>query len=114
MLFYKINLFSEIHDTLVMAKDLYPGKRNSLDALCSRLNVDNSSRELHGALLDAELLAQVYLRMTMGQTSMSNLLEDNELSKPVNNNLGEILNHRKKIIKATKEEIGLHQDYFSQ
>ena len=45
---------------------------------------------------------------------MSNLLEDNELSKPVNNNLGEILNHRKKIIKATKEEIGLHQDYFSQ
>ena len=111
---YKINLFSKVHDTLAMARDLYPGKRNSLDALCSRLNVDNSSRELHGALLDAELLAQVYLRMTMGQTSMSNLLEDNELSKPVNNNLGEILNHRKKIIKATKEEIGLHQDYFSQ
>ena len=79
---YKINLFSKIHDTLAMARGLYPGKRNSLDALCSRLNVDNSSRELHGALLDAELLAQVYLRMTMGQTTMSNLLEDHESSKP--------------------------------
>ena len=110
---HKINLFSKVHDTLTMARDLYPGKRNSLDALCSRLNVDNSSRELHGALLDAELLAQVYLRMTMGQTTMSNLLEDNESSKTIHNDSGEILNHRKKIIKATKEEIRLHQDYFS-
>ena len=75
---------------------------------------DNSSRELHGALLDAELLAQVYLRMTMGQTTMSNLLEDNESSKSVNNNSSEIPNHQTKIIKATKEEIELHQDYFSQ
>ena len=52
--------------------------------------------------------------MTMGQTTMSNLLEDHESSKPVNNNSSEILNHQKKIIKATKEEIESHQDYFSQ
>ena len=56
-----------ITDTLAMAKELYPGKRNSLDALCDRLGVDNSSRTLHGALLDAELLADVYINLTRGQ-----------------------------------------------
>jgi DNA polymerase III subunit epsilon len=57
-------------DTLAMAKELYPGKRNSLDALCSRLEVDNSDRTLHGALLDAELLADVYINMTRGQNAL--------------------------------------------
>jgi DNA polymerase III subunit epsilon len=57
-------------DTLVMARDLYPGKSNSLDALCKRLEVDNGHRTLHGALLDAELLAEVYIRMTRGQDSL--------------------------------------------
>lgn len=61
---------SGITDTLVMAKDLFPGKRNSLDALCSRLEVDNSGRILHGALLDAELLADVYINMTRGQNAL--------------------------------------------
>jgi DNA polymerase-3 subunit epsilon len=51
-----------------MARELYPGQRNSLDALCKRLGVDNKHRQLHGALLDAELLADVYLAMTSGQT----------------------------------------------
>jgi DNA polymerase-3 subunit epsilon len=51
-----------------MARDLYPGQRNSLDALCKRLGVDNKHRQLHGALLDAELLTDVYLAMTSGQT----------------------------------------------
>ncbi|MBF6631299.1 MAG: DNA polymerase III subunit epsilon [Comamonas sp.] len=59
-----------VTDTLVMAKELFPGKRNSLDALCSRLDVDNSSRTLHGALLDAELLADVYINMTRGQNAL--------------------------------------------
>jgi len=59
-----------VTDTLVMAKDLYPGKRNSLDALCDRLGVDNSSRTLHGALLDAELLADVYINLTRGQKAL--------------------------------------------
>jgi len=57
-------------DTLVMARDLHPGQRNSLDALCGRYDVDNTRREKHGALLDAEILADVYLAMTGGQTAM--------------------------------------------
>lgn len=59
-----------VRDTLVMAKEMFPGKRNSLDALCDRLEVDNSGRTLHGALLDAELLADVYINMTRGQDAL--------------------------------------------
>jgi DNA polymerase-3 subunit epsilon len=58
-------------DTLVMARRQHPGQRNSLDALCKRYEIDNSRRELHGALLDAEILADVYLAMTGGQTALS-------------------------------------------
>ncbi len=61
---------ARITDTLAMAKEIYPGKRNSLDALCDRLGVDNSSRTLHGALLDAELLADVYINLTRGQEAL--------------------------------------------
>ncbi|MFT3815287.1 MAG: DNA polymerase III subunit epsilon [Acidovorax sp.] len=57
-------------DTLVMAKEMFPGKRNSLDALCTRLEVDNSGRTLHGALLDAQLLADVYINLTRGQEAL--------------------------------------------
>ncbi len=64
-------------DTLAMAKELFPGKRNSLDALCERLGVDHSGRTLHGALLDAELLADVYIYMTRGQNAL-----DMEASEP--------------------------------
>ena len=60
-----------ITDTLVLAKKKHPGQRNSLDALCKRYGIDNSHRELHGALLDAEILADVYLAMTGGQTALS-------------------------------------------
>lgn len=59
-----------VTDTLVMAKEMFPGKRNSLDALCDRLDVDNSGRTLHGALLDAELLADVYINLTRGQDAL--------------------------------------------
>ena len=59
-----------VTDTLAMAKEMYPGKRNSLDALCDRLGVDNSGRTLHGALLDAELLADVYIHLTRGQDAL--------------------------------------------
>jgi len=61
---------SHIVDSLALAKDLFPGKRNSLDALCDRLGVDNSGRTLHGALLDAELLADVYIGLTRGQDAL--------------------------------------------
>ncbi len=61
---------AKVTDSLAMAKELYPGKRNGLDALCDRLGVDNSSRTLHGALLDAELLADVYINLTRGQDAL--------------------------------------------
>ncbi|MFC5523718.1 DNA polymerase III subunit epsilon [Polaromonas jejuensis] len=61
---------AKITDSLMMAKEMFPGKRNSLDALCDRLEVDNSGRTLHGALLDAELLADVYINLTRGQNSL--------------------------------------------
>jgi DNA polymerase-3 subunit epsilon len=64
-----------ITDTLKMARELRPGKKNNLDALCSEFGVDNSNRQLHGALLDAELLADVYLAMTRGQESLMMDLE---------------------------------------
>ncbi|SDS39884.1 DNA polymerase-3 subunit epsilon [Halopseudomonas xinjiangensis] len=60
-----------VTDTLLMAREKHPGQRNSLDALCKRYGVDNSQRDLHGALLDAEILADVYLTMTGGQTALS-------------------------------------------
>jgi len=63
-------LCSEVIDTLRMARDMRPGKKNNLNALCSEFGVDNSGRQLHGALLDAELLAEVYLAMTRGQNSL--------------------------------------------
>ena len=65
---------SGVRDTLLMARDLFPGKANSLDALCRRLEVDNTKRVLHGALLDAELLADVYIRLTRGQDAL--LMDD--------------------------------------
>ncbi|MEX2497844.1 MAG: DNA polymerase III subunit epsilon [Wenzhouxiangellaceae bacterium] len=61
---------AEVLDTLTLARDLHPGQRNSLDALCRRYDVDNSNRTLHGALLDSELLAEVYLMMTGGQVAL--------------------------------------------
>ena len=65
-----LQVIGSVTDTLVMAKEMFPGKRNSLDALCDRLGVDNSGRTLHGALLDAELLADVYINMTRGQDAL--------------------------------------------
>lgn len=62
-------------DTLAMAREMYPGQRNSLDALCKRLDIDNSHRELHGALLDAEILADVYLALTSGQGALDFAVE---------------------------------------
>ncbi|UVE19487.1 DNA polymerase III subunit epsilon [Pseudomonas sp. LS44] len=67
----EVSNYCSVLDTLVMARERHPGQRNNLDALCKRYGVDNSGRELHGALLDAEILADVYLTMTGGQTSLS-------------------------------------------
>ncbi|MFT6791375.1 MAG: DNA polymerase-3 subunit epsilon [Cellvibrionaceae bacterium] len=66
-----INSFCSVIDTLVMARKKHPGQKNNLDALCKRYGVDNSQRDLHGALLDSEILADIYLLMTGGQTSLT-------------------------------------------
>jgi DNA polymerase-3 subunit epsilon len=94
-------------DTLVQAKELHPGKRNSLDALCDRYGVSNSHRKLHGALLDAELLADVYLSMTRGQNSLGMDVEEEvvsgaELLAPVP--LAEII-----FMPASAEELAAHE-----
>ena len=67
----RVQEFCTITDTLVLARQRHPGQKNNLDALCQRYGVDNSQRELHGALLDAEILADVYLMMTGGQTALA-------------------------------------------
>ncbi len=67
----RVEGFCGIIDTLVMARQRHPGQKNNLDALCQRYGVDNSQRDLHGALLDAEILADVYLAMTGGQTALA-------------------------------------------
>ena len=67
----RIEEFCGVHDTLIQARKMFPGQRNDLDSLCRRYEINNSHRELHGALLDAEILADVYLAMTGGQASLS-------------------------------------------
>ena len=94
-----------ITDTLKMAKDLHPGKKNNLDALCERYQVDNSRRTLHGALLDAELLAEIYLAMTRGQES---LVMEVEIPPPV---LGAAINPANlqlTVLRASTEELEAH------
>jgi DNA polymerase III subunit epsilon len=73
---------ARITDSLLMARNQFPGKSNSLDALCKRLEVDNTSRSLHGALLDAGLLAEVYVRMTRGQDSLVIEVQDGAGGEP--------------------------------
>jgi len=100
----------EVLDTLTISRKQYPGKRNSLDALCTRLEVDNTERNFHGALLDANLLANVYLKMTRGQTSlaMNHTVEDSGLSES-----DQEMPHRDQIIiKADNEELEAHKNYF--
>lgn len=67
----KIAQLCQVLDTLLLAREIHPGQRNSLDALCKRYNVDNSNRDLHGALLDAKILSEVYLAMTGGQATLT-------------------------------------------
>lgn len=95
-----------IVDTLKLAKELHPGKRNNLDALCERYSIDNSKRTLHGALLDAELLAEVYLAMTRGQES---LLIDLEPKETVQGFATTVEAHSLKIIKVNDFEYSQHQ-----
>ncbi len=95
-------------DTLRMAKDLHPGKRNSLDALCERYEIDNSSRTLHGALLDTELLADVFLAMTRGQNTL--MIEPDAAPRPTLGADGQVRERKPLIVRrASVDEIAEHE-----
>lgn len=101
--------FCTVFDSLVYARKKHPGQRNSLDALCKRYGIDNSHRDLHGALLDAEILSDVYLLMTGGQLSM---LEDDDLSDAGQEQVIQRLNSDRpalKVIQCTDDELLEHQ-----
>lgn len=101
-------LAHHVTDTLVMAREIFPGKRNSLDALCERYEIDNTHRDLHGALIDAALLAEVYLAMTRGQESL--IMDSAEQDKKVINDdmVGDFpMNVMVRF--ATPEEVAAHE-----
>jgi len=102
--------YCTVIDTLVMARKMRPGKKNNLDILCKEYDVNNAHRELHGALLDAELLSEVYLRMTGGQSA---LLLDDEVNDTAaaNSATRKLSSNRKpiKIIQATDDELQAHK-----
>lgn len=102
-------LCPQIIDTIRMAKELWPGKKASLDALCERYGINNAHRTLHGALLDAELLAEVYLAMTRGQESLSMDLDDSDIANLPG--LATTNGERRpiRIIRASTEELEGHE-----
>ncbi|MEY4426327.1 MAG: hypothetical protein RL535_625 [Pseudomonadota bacterium] len=102
-----------VTDTLVMAKEIYPGKRNSLDALCDRLGVDNSGRTLHGALLDAELLADMYINLTRGQDA---LLIDASASQNADGSevQADLSMFKLDVLLANEQENAAHEDVLNQ
>lgn len=106
----KITDYCTVIDTLALARQLHPGQRNSLDALCKRYSVSNTHRTLHGALVDAELLAFVYLAMTGGQTSLfgtENIIAQTTSVSP--QKINTITHIATRIIKANEEELLAHQ-----
>lgn len=112
----KIDAACPVIDTLQMARKMHPGQRNNLDALCKRYGIDNSARNLHGALIDADLLASMYLAMTSGQNSLFEEPSNKPVTKkdtsetvltPMMSNSGE----RLKIIYASEQELDAHQQY---
>ena len=97
-------------DTLAMARERYPGQRNSLDALCKRLGVDNSRRDLHGGLIDAQLLADVYLAMTSGQVAMDLAFEQPQESAAATAAATPlVLRGRPRVLRASAEEAAAHE-----
>lgn len=104
----RISDYAEVVDSLRMAREQYPGQRNSLDALCKRLGVDNAHRTQHGALLDAELLVEVYLALTSGQGDLGLSLE----SPPQNpgNTASAVTVRPRRILRANDAESALHNE----
>lgn len=101
----------KVTDSLALARKMFPGKRNSLDALCSRYEIDNSKRTLHGALLDAQILAEVYLAMTGGQTSMTFAMEGETQRQQGEATIQRIVRQasRLRVVFASEEELAAHE-----
>jgi DNA polymerase-3 subunit epsilon len=106
-----VESYCQVLDTLAMARKLHPGQKNNLDALCKRYSVDNTQRELHGALLDAEILADVYLYMTGGQVALSLDGNKQEGDGTQDTQIRRVSTERPalKVIRASGEELELHQ-----
>ena len=103
-------LDNEIIDSLKLARKISPGKKNTLDALCERYAIDNSDRTLHGALLDAKLLAFVYLKMTIGQNHFSGLTSEHNFNKSST----DVIDDDFKIIEPSDEDKELNLNYFNE
>jgi DNA polymerase III subunit epsilon len=103
-----LTTFCTVVDTLAMARELHPGKKNSLDALCERYQVDRSARVVHGALLDARLLGEVYMALTRGQDSLAIGAETGANAIEDSANIRRERPARLKLVRATAEELRLH------
>ena len=110
----KIEDLCPVIDTLELSKEQRPGTMHNLDALCRRFGVDTSARTRHGALLDAQILAQVYLAMTGGQSNLFQETQNNEVQMTDSIIINKNIKNREKIkvIFANKEETKLHKSYF--
>ena len=105
----QVSEFASVLDTLELARELHPGQRNSLDALCKRYEIDNSNRSLHGALLDAQLLAEVYLAMTGGQSDLGLSFRVSQSRPEPGVRLGASVRPPLRVLQPTIEELELHQ-----
>ena len=108
----KTDTFCKVTDSLALARKMFPGKRNSLDALCSRYEIDNTKRTLHGALLDAQILADVYLMMTGGQTRLDLSAGEASSSQQEQNTEPQRLERLAgalRVIAASADELVLHE-----
>ncbi|RUO35258.1 DNA polymerase III subunit epsilon [Aliidiomarina sanyensis] len=107
----QISDYSTVFDTLTYARERFPGQRNSLDALCKRFDVENAHRTLHGALLDAEILADVYLMMTGGQRKL--FVPNKKKGQTQEQGIKRLSSERPelRVIKASSEEAAAHQAY---
>ena len=100
-------------DTLALARQMHPGKKNSLDALCNRYMIDRSMRQVHGALIDADLLAKVYLAMTGGQDTFD--LEEVSKNDPSTQKMESTRNHLSQILReASKDELQAHEKFLDK
>lgn len=113
----RIRSICGVLDTLKMARDMHPGQRNNLDALCKRYEIDNSSRDKHGALLDAEILADVYLAMTGGQVALTLSASDESAGQQqAGSSIRRLPGDRPRlqVVKASAEELAQHLEYLDK